>query len=454
MNPREFVSDSAVPVALQSVGNDPFPRDAVDVVVIGGGIIGAAATYYLAQAGYKVALVEKGFVGAEQSSRNWGWCRQQNRDERELPLIKASLDLWGSLNAELGEETGFRRNGLLYVTDSEREMETWRQWVQLAKNYDVRSEMLTSRQASDLSPNAKGSWLGGVNSPSDGHAEPALAAPAYANAARRLGATIHQSCAARGLSVTNGRTDGVVTEHGLIKADAVLCANGAWASMFCRPYGVFMPQTGAVGTVFTTSEAPEIISGGFSTPEFTFRRNIDRTYTVSIRGRAQIDITPQTFQYLPDFWGMFRDRYNAGVKFKLGRYFLEGPGAYSKWKLDQTSPFEKVRVLNPVPDQSSVDAGFKALTDTYPELQSLKVSRKWGGWIDSTPDGIPVISPVAALNGLYLATGFSGHGFGIGPAAGKLAAQMITGEKPIVDPSGFSLERLARGANKGKVAKF
>lgn len=454
MTSAEFVSNASVPVALQGVATDDFPREQTDVVVIGGGIIGAAATYYLAKAGFKVALVEKGLVGAEQSSRNWGWCRQQNRDERELPLIKASLDLWGSLNAELGTETGFRRNGLLYVTNNEAELETWREWVALAANYDVHSEMLTWRQARELSPNSKGRWLGGVKSPSDGHAEPALAAPAFASAARRVGAKVIQFCAARGLSIANGRVDGVITESGLIRTNAVLCAAGAWASMFCRAHGIFMPQSGAVGTVFTTDEAPEIISGGFSTPAFTVRRNLNKTYTVSLRGRAQIDITPQSIQYLPDFWRMFRDRYNAGVKFKLRRYFFEGPATCSRWGLDQTSPFERMRVLDPAPDEGTVQAAFKALVETYPELQGQKVNRKWGGWIDSTPDGIPVISPISQIDGLYMAAGFSGHGFGIAPAAGKLAAQLITGEPTLVDPTEFRLERLARGANKGRVAKF
>lgn len=454
MSQWDLVSDAEVPVALQKVDSDDRLPEAADVVIIGGGIIGVSAAYYLSQMGHKVALVEKGYVGAEQSSRNWGWCRQQNRDERELPLVKASLALWGGLNSELGAETGFRQNGLLYVTDSPAELETWRSWVEVARGYDVTSQMLTAQQARDLAPHLKGDWIGGVHSATDGHAEPMLATSAIAAGARRLGATIHQGCAARGLVITNGRVEGVVTESGTIRADAVLCASGAWASMFCDRHGVYFPQSGACGTVFSTGPAPAVISGGFSTPQFTVRPNLGEGYTVAIRGKAQIDITPQSFFFLREFGKMFRERYNAGIKFRLGRSFLQGPGSFARWSFDKTSPFERMRVVNPTVDETCVEAGLAAFVAAFPELRGVKVARKWGGWIDSTPDGVPVISAVPSISGFHLASGFSGHGFGVGPAAGKLAAELIAGKPTIVDPSGFDLARFSKGKATGKVAKF
>src|SRR5687768_3679032 len=90
-----------------------------DVVVIGAGIIGVFAAYYMARRGLSVAVVEKGHVGAEQSSRNWGWCRQQNRDARELPMATRSLQLWEQFSADTGEDTGFNRHGLLYLSDDD-----------------------------------------------------------------------------------------------------------------------------------------------------------------------------------------------------------------------------------------------------------------------------------------------------------------------------------------------
>ncbi len=101
---------------VERIPSDAALPAAADVVVIGGGIIGSAAAYYLAKRGLAVALVEKGHVAGEQSSRNWGWCRQQGRDPAEIPLSKHSLDLWGGLGAEIGAELGFRRTGVVFVT--------------------------------------------------------------------------------------------------------------------------------------------------------------------------------------------------------------------------------------------------------------------------------------------------------------------------------------------------
>src|SRR5881394_4662481 len=106
-----------MPVPLQPVASSPTLPSSADAVIIGGGIVGVFTAYYLAKRGVRVALVEKGSVGAEQSSRNWGWCRQQNRDARELPMATRSLELWDQFAADSGEDTGFNRHGLLYLSD-------------------------------------------------------------------------------------------------------------------------------------------------------------------------------------------------------------------------------------------------------------------------------------------------------------------------------------------------
>ncbi|TIW00119.1 MAG: FAD-binding oxidoreductase, partial [Mesorhizobium sp.] len=127
---------------LQQIETSGQLPQSADAVVIGGGIVGVFAAYYLARRGMKVALIEKGRIGAEQSSRNWGWCRQQNRDARELPMATRSLDLWERFAAETGEDTGFRRCGLLYLSNDEAELAGWARWRDFARTAGVVTDML------------------------------------------------------------------------------------------------------------------------------------------------------------------------------------------------------------------------------------------------------------------------------------------------------------------------
>jgi glycine/D-amino acid oxidase-like deaminating enzyme len=219
-------------------GDTDLPAQA-DVAIIGGGIAGVSAAWFLAKKGLSVVLLEKGQVAAEQSGRNWGWVRRQNRDIRELPLMRHSMELWDSLARETGADLGFRRTGLVYVTRSEAELAGWENWLEKARPWQVPSRMIGPEQARALTPGNEQDWIGGVHAPEDGRAEPAMAAPALATAARGLGVRILQGCAVRGLDITGGRVSGVITERGRIAADRVLCAAGAW------------PRCSAAGTAST-----------------------------------------------------------------------------------------------------------------------------------------------------------------------------------------------------------
>ena len=204
----ERIYDSMAP-PLEAVTSDPRLPDKADVVVIGGGIVGVSAAYFLAKKGHSVALLEKGRIAAEQSSRNWGWCRQQNRDRRELPLMQHSMALWATLDSEINADMGFRRTGLIYVTKDPQELASWEAWVTMAQQFQVGSRMLTAAEAREMTPGNAQDWIGGVHSPHDGRAEPTMAAPALAEGARRLGASIHQQCAVRGVDIEAGRVAGV-----------------------------------------------------------------------------------------------------------------------------------------------------------------------------------------------------------------------------------------------------
>ena len=428
----------------------------VDVVVIGAGIAGVSAAYFLAKAGSRVALLEKGVVGGEQSSRNWGWCRVQNRDEREIPLMQRSLDLWERITEETGADLGFRRCGLLYVSDNPADIARWQKWVDMARQYQQHSRMLTAEEAKAATPGntrgERGEWIGGVSSPRDGMAIPAKAAPAIAAEARKLGVSLHQRCAVRGIETKGGRVDAVVTERGRIRTGAVLLAGGAWSSMFLRRHGINFPQTSVRSTVFATEPGPEVTPGGLSTPNVTIGRRADGSYIIAANNRGQIEFTPGGIRYAREFWPTLMER-RKSVTFGFGGSFFRGPDAlHGKWSFDKPTVFEQedMRTLDPAPNTKIIPAALETLAKAWPAFQGIKVGQAWGGWIDSTPDAVPVIGPVPQMPGLFISSGYSGHGFGIGPGAGHLAADLILGRAPIVDPHGLRFERFSDGSAVAK----
>lgn len=429
---------------IKAIPSDDTLPDAADVVIIGAGIVGVTAAYFLARRGLSVALTEKGCVSGEQSSRNWGWCRQQNRDARELPMSGLALRLWDQLTEEIGNDLGFRRCGLLYATDDPAQLQEWENWREIARQFDVNTRMLSAAEAESLIPANGRKWLGGVHSQDDGKGEPWLAASAIAEGARALGATIHQNCAARGLDITNGAVSGVITEKGVIRTGTVLCAAGAWASAFCRQHGVTFPLSTVRQTSLRTKPAANI-GEAIYTPDCALTRRLDGSYTVAISGKGALDITPQGIRFAREFMPMFIRRWK-NVDIRVGKSFFHGPESMRKWNTTDETPLEQIRILDPEPNMKTVASMMQLIQSRFPALQGIELSESWAGYIDCTPDAVPVISPVESINGFFLAAGCSGHGFGLGPAIGHLAADLVANDTPCVDPAPFRLSRLVDGS--------
>lgn len=423
-----------------------------DVVVIGGGIVGTCTAYYLAKRGVDVVLLEKGQIGAEQSSRNWGWCRQQNRDARELPMATKSLDLWDRFAEEIGEDVGFRRCGLLYLSNSEAEIATWAKWRDFAATVGVTTHVLSGQEAAERGKATGKSWLGGVFSPSDGIAAPDKAAPVIARGVVKFGGKVVQNCAARGLETEAGRVSGVVTEKGTIRTKTVVMAGGAWASSFCNQVDIRFPQASVRSSILAVGPGAEGLPDALHTARVSVTKRSDGGYTLAISGRASVDLTPQQIRYGKAFLPMFQRRWKS-LKPGTTEGLRNGHETLAKWALDKATPMERNRILDPKPDAKLVAETYRRAGELLPALAGRPIAASWAGYIDSTPDGVPAIGEIPSLPGFILAAGFSGHGFGIGPGAGHLIADLVTGAEPIVDPRDYRPERLAASA-WGKVASF
>lgn len=426
---------------IMSVDTTDTLPEATDVAVIGGGIIGVCTAWSLAQIGVRVTLLEKGVIAGEQSSRNWGWCRTMGRAEAEIPLAMASLARWPELAARLSEDIGFERTGIVYACRNEAEMAQQQQWLDSARSYGVSSRMIGREELARLMPQVDpNAFVGALYTVDDGRAEPHVTAPAIARDAIRAGATLMQHCAVRGIETQAGRVHGVITEQGTLRAQAVVLAGGAWSSLMCRHLGIRLPQLKVLGSVMRTrpmAGGPEMALG---TSGFSFRKRADGGYTISNRGGILAPVVPDSFRFLKDFRGMLRDSHEE-FRLQLDRRLWQEARHCRAWRDDHISPFERERVLDPKPSQRVLNQARQQIGEALPFFKHIDVQQHWGGMIDVTPDAVPVMDALDAMPGLYLATGFSGHGFGTGPGAGQLMADLVTGATPLVDPGPYRFGR-------------
>lgn len=416
-----------------------------DVVIIGGGIVGVSTAWFLAQQGVSVVLCEKGHIAGEQSGRNWGWVRVQGRDEREIPMMLESLKIWDSFESRTGESTGFVRGGCMFAARNEKQMHAFENWVRQAQEYGIDSRLTGPKELQQFALGAAVDWLGGVMTDTDGRAEPQKAAPAFARAAAKEGATILTSCAVRGVETSGGSVSGVVTEHGPIRTSTVLCAAGAWSALFCRSLGIALPQLKVLGAVARTASCDAGLDGNLFDDKLGIRRREDGGYTVAHGAILHHSLTPSTIRWSFKFLPALMKEIKV-LRLNFGREFLAEWRQPATWDLDGVSPFEETRVLDPAPKKRVIAGIRRNLAAVFPQLADVPLAESWGGMVETTPDVVPVIDAVPELPGFHLATGFSGHGFGLGPGAGKAAAGLLTGSDTGIDIEPLQLSRFFDGS--------
>jgi glycine/D-amino acid oxidase-like deaminating enzyme len=423
----------------------PLPAR-TDVVIIGGGVIGVMAAYFLAKKGLQVLVLEKGRIAGEQSSRNWGWVRQQGRDPAELPIMVESLRHWQEFSSDLGDALGFRQTGVMYLAKTDSEMAAFEDWTDHARAHQIDTRLLTGGETRSMLKGATAPWKGALYTASDARAEPWTAVPALAGKAQGIGAILREACAVRALDLAGGRVAGVVTEAGRVTCDHVVSASGAWSRLFLRRHGIDIPQLAVLASVAATEPMPEIFPGNAADDDFAFRRLADGGYSIA-PGGSQHDffLGPDAFRSFGAYLAILRREWRSSTfRAAAPKGFPDAWGTPRRWAEDDTTPFEATRILNPAPNLKTLGAVQDAFARAFPGLGRPRLKAAWAGMIDTLPDVVPIVDH-SPIPGLTIATGMSGHGFGIGPGMGRVIADLVTGGHLGHDLSRFRFARFTDG---------
>lgn len=417
---------------------------AADVIVIGGGIVGLSTAYYLAKRGKHVVLLEKGRLAWEQSSRNWGFIRQQGRDPAELPMAALSNRIWRGIAQELDADIEWCQGGNLALAQNEDELDRYAEGAKAAQQAGIDTRLLTPDQVTALLPKMQGRFAGGLYTPSDGHADPLKATLAFAKGAREAGADLREHCAVNAIYTAGSRVTGVATAAGDLRADVIVCAAGSHSSFLGRMVGLRLPQRSMRATVAATSPLPRLTELGIWASGLGIRQARDGSVVLGRASAhtAEHDITLESLRHINLFLPIFlrnRDLFRLRIGMPLVRDLLRHlPGTAAA-----RQPFAHLVDEEPPPNPQTVQSSLRLFNQHFPQLEQVGIARIWAGVIDATPDLVPVLGEVAALRGFFFATGFSGHGFGLGPGAAHTLAELIALGRTAIDIRPMRYERFA-----------
>ena len=365
-----------------------------EVIIIGSGVIGNAAAYYLACKGRKVIVLEgSDNIGNGGSSRNGGGVRQSGRDPRELEMVMWGIqNLWPHLHEELDADVEYVQKGNLRLGKTAAHMQILQKLTDSAVKCGLDVRMIDAQEVRRINPYLSEEVIGASWCPTDGHANPMKTTLAYYRKARTLGVRFITGEKVVRLEKIHGKLRKVITEKNVYKAEKVLVAAGYESREIIRTVGIDVPMIKQKMQCLVTEAEPRMFEQMLGTAE-------------------------------ADFYGHQSSH---------GSFVFGGSSGQEGYESD------KDRLIA---SSISVPCICRGILKYFPGLAETKIVRAWTGWIDPCVDGIPVMSNVEEAEGLYLATGFSGHGFGIAPAAGYHLSQMICEEEPVVDMRAFRYDR-------------
>jgi sarcosine oxidase subunit beta len=376
-------------------------KRAAEVVIVGGGCMGASVAYHLARLGVTdvVLLEREKMLGTGSTGRNAGGVRHQFSNEANIRLSIESIALLERFSDEVGHPIDFHQDGYLFLLSSPSSVETFKQNVALQRGLGVDVQWLDAREAGELAPGlSTDGVLAATFCQRDGIADPNGVTMGFAKTAQSLGVTVERDVEVTGISAAAGRVAAVETTRGPIQTRTVVNAAGPYARL--------------IGTM-----------AGAAVPVDPIRRHI--FIAAPGTGQAALDVPSSHIMVIDFETSFYFHREGAGLLFGMG-------------DRQETPTFDTTVQWDFLPQVIDV-----AVT-RLPALADASISHAWAGLYEMSPDGNPILGASDGIEGLYLINGFSGHGFQHSPAAGRILADLITGRDPHFDVAPFAAGRFSK----------
>lgn len=369
-----------------------------DVVIIGGGVVGCAAAYYLAKAGNSnvIVLESSGSIGHGGSSRNGGGVRQSGRDVRELPYAMYGIKhLWPTLSEELGVDVEYTQKGNLRLGKTEAHLKKLQTLASNAQSVGLDVRMVDAKEVKEICPYLSDDIIGASWCPTDGHANPLTTTLGFYKRALEMGVRFFTKAEVKELRKVKGKVRKVVLSDGTVfEGETIILAAAYESRAIARTVGVDLPMTRLIDECLVTEMQPHMFD--------------------IMLGTAGADF--------------------YGHQAKHGSFIFGSDCGYEE-VTDMEDPSKLIT------NSMTLSASCRAIMDYVPALRTAKVVRSWCGWLDNAFDGVPFISRVDEAEGLIVACGFTGHGFGTAPVVGLMLSQMVAGEETAVDISALRYDR-------------
>lgn len=363
-----------------------------DVAIVGGGIVGSSAALALRRAGLRVVLLERDLCGSRSSGVNYGGVRRQGRPMSQLPLAQRAHGIWGRLPELIGTDGEYLRSGHFKIARSEADLAALERYRDMARDFDLGVDILSGARLRERCPWLGGKAVGGSLCMEDGQANPRLVSPAFARAAQRAGADIHERT----------RVDEIAHDGALfhlragnaleVKARVLLNCAGAWSNTVAAQFGDTVPMHSRSPAMAVTEPLPFFMA-----------------WSLGVEG------------------GGVYCRQVARGNLVLGG----GPGRL----LDA----DRARS-----DRETIATLSRQAIELLPMLRHAHFIRTWGGTEGYLPDRQPVIGPSGTTPGLFHGFGFAGAGFQIGPAVGEVLAELVRDGRSSTPIEAFSIQRFAQ----------